>query len=1368
MVGGLILSGLVAPRPALAAPRAAPASATIVLNEFVASNQTGLRDEDGDTSDWIELYNASASPIDLTGWAVSDNPDNPAKWILPARTLASHAFLLVFASGKDRTPASGELHTNFNLDASGEFLALFDNASPRQVVDQFTPAFPRQYPDISYGRFDSAGALRFFAHPTPAAPNDTASAYLGVVSDVTFSHSRGYYPEATFTVDLQTATPGASIRYSRTGYAPSTSTGTLYSGPVSIYDSMPLRAIAYRSQYIPSRVETHTYLMPTRIMRQPTEPSGFPLTWGTFNGLPVPADYEMDPTVVDDPRYHDTFVDDLRSLPALILSASRTDLFDPYTGIYSNPMQSGMDWERPVSVELINPDGSTAFQIDAGLRIHGNSTRQPDVTPKHSFRLHFRSDYGASALHYPLFPGSPVDTFQDIVLYAMFDDSWLYRQRASYVRDPWTGGTEIAMGRLGVHSKFVHLTIDGLYWGLYDMTEHIEGQFAASYLGGSENDYDVISDGGVDNVIVVNGDLQAWNAMIDIAEAGLADPANYQAIQQYLDLEDLIDFMLMHIYGGNAIAWTNTDWRAIRRREPGGRFDFLCWDNGSFLESAYLNSVDVGSDAPNTPAYLYWRLRDNPEFRLLFADRVQQHFFNGGVFYVDPANPAWDPLHPERNQPASRFYQLAQSIDRAVVPESARWGDVAQPGTVFNRNDHWLPERNRLLNSLFPQRSQIVLQQLRDANLYPLLDAPTFNQHGGSVPAGFQLAIAAPAGAIFFTTDGSDPRLAGSGAVSPSAIAYSAPFTLPGGTTTVNTRSRSGATWSALTQATFEAPLDLSTLKVTEIMYNPLGDANYEFLELKNTGPLPLNLAGVRLASAISFAFPTGATLPPGQLAVLVNDAAAFASRYPTVPIAGQFARDLANGGDTIELVDPSDATFLTLTYDDDPPWPAPPDGSGYSLVLVDPNADPNLPANWRSSTFPHGSPGADDPAPLAGSILINEVLANSSLPFEDAIELFNPSPSPVAIGGWFLSDDPATLAKFRIPDATTIAPFGYKVFYEYQFNPAPGTPPSFALSSLGENLFLASANPSGAFTGYTTSFTFEASAANTSLGRHPTSYSVETPQLSRPTFGVETPISVQHFRSGTGAPNAYPLVGPLAINEINYNPGPTGHEFLELANITDAALPLYDLANPAATWRLTNGISFTFPANTTLPPRSLALVVPIDPATFSALYNVPPDVPLFGPYTGQLDDAGERITLARPDTPVAGSIPWIPVDSIAYDDTPPWPTSPDGAGPSLERLSGPTFANDPALWAPSTATGSPGRTNAACFFADVHPNPSHASPSLCDGDVDIADIQSVAACWNRPLAAPGCPPTLNVDGQDPYFSTLDIVATANHWQWHR
>lgn len=494
-------------------------------------------------------------------------------------------------------------------------------------------------------------------------------------------------------------------------------------------------------------------------------------------------------------------------------------------------------------------------------------------------------------------------------------------------------------------------------------------------------------------------------------------------------------------------------------------------------------------------------------------------------------------------------------------------------------------------------------------------------------------------------------------------------------------------------------------LAVTEIMYNPSGGQEFEFLELKNVGTAALDLGGAAFVDGVGFTFPPGWRLGPGAFAVLVGDAAAFATRYPGVPVDGVYSGRLDNAGEQVVLQGASGATLIDLTYDDNPPWPTSADGLGYSLVLVDVNGDPNLASSWRASTFPNGSPGRDDPAPIDGAIVINEVLAHSDPPYEDAIELHNTSDNPVQIGGWFLSDAAANLRKYRIPDGVVLPAHGYAVFYEYQFNPTPGTTPSFGLSASGDEVHLAAANPDGSLTGYFDSLTFGPTAVNTSLGRHATSLGIDYPALLRPTFGVDEPASLQAFRAGAGAANTGPRIGPVVINELHYHPPDGSDEFVELYNFSNDAVPLYDPLSTANTWRMTRGISFTFPIDTVLPAQSYLLLVAIDPDQFRSTYNIPASVLIFGPYGGNLSNAGERIELSRPDEENQGIVPYIAVDSVLYDDEAPWPAEPDGAGPSLERVQAMSYGNEPANWAASTGPGgTPGRRNS------VTPNLPHAT----------------------------------------------------------
>jgi hypothetical protein len=477
-------------------------------------------------------------------------------------------------------------------------------------------------------------------------------------------------------------------------------------------------------------------------------------------------------------------------------------------------------------------------------------------------------------------------------------------------------------------------------------------------------------------------------------------------------------------------------------------------------------------------------------------------------------------------------------------------------------------------------------------------------------------------------------------------------------------------------------------LRISEIMYHPVGGEEFEFIELINIGTTQLDLTGCRFVDGIEFTFPAG-FLAPQERVVIVSDVSAFSSRYQTdgIRIAGAYSGQLSNNGEEITLVDPQGNVILSFSYQDSGDWPGRADGRGSSLEIVDPRGDYSDPGNWNSSTDYHGSPGTSGVGKIA-TIVINEVLSHADQLLEDAIELYNPTASAIDISGWYLSDDIATLKKFRIPPGVIIPANGYKVFFEYQFKNTndPATIPFALDSAYGDDVWLTAADSSSNVTYFIDHVDFGASENGVSFGRFPNGAgSLVT--LSDRTFGVDNPISLEQFRTGQGASNAYPRVGPIVFTQIMYHPLEAGDEFLELANITQANVPLFDPALPTNTWKIANAIEYVFPENITLQPGERFLVVPIDPAIFRSKYGLPPGTQIFGPYTGALDNSGERVELYKPDppqpagTPDAGFVPYVLVESVRYDERQPWPTLADGLGPALQRRVWTHYADDPANW---------------------------------------------------------------------------------------
>lgn len=1270
----------------------------LVITEFMASNRSGLRDEDGEFPDWVEIQNRGTEPASLAGWGITDDRGDPGKFVLPGIILGAGELLVVFASGKDRKSADGgNIHTNFKLSSSGEYCGLYSFESPREVVSEFSPRYPEQRTDISYGIADN-GETGYFSPPTPGEPNGATTGFSGITAEPRFTPARGFFAEA-IQVEIVSPTAGAAIYYTTDGSEPSEGNGTLYGGPIRVEGTPQkavgtLRAVAVAAGQLPSDVVTHTYIFPQHVLAQPRNPPGWPSTWA---GRAEGSDYEMDPRVVN--QNPDEAYEALFSIPTLSIVMDIDDFIGPTRGIYTHANLEGLAWERPCSAELILPSGENGFQVDCGIRTQGGSSTSNYKSAKFSLRLLFKGDYGPKKLRHPLFADTHVAEFNTLVLDAHLNQTWTHpnhdqRVKAQYCRDQFMSDLQNAAGGYAPHDIFANLYVNGLFWGVYDIHERADTDFAASYFGGDESEYDMLKHqaGNPAN----EGNLIAWTEMFRRARVNLRENANYLALGEYLDIPNFIDYMIVNHYGGNT-DWDHHNWYATRRRVDGARFRVHSWDAEHVLKSLSENRTGVNNSGQ--PTELFHRLRVNDEFKLLFADHVHRHFFNGGMLYVDPDDPAWNEESPQRNRPAAFWMRRINEIDPGIRLESARWGDVRRPSQPYTRDREWLQELNSLLNSYFPRRSAIVLNQFRSLGLYPRVGAPVFSHPGGRVAPGVSITLSLPegtTGTIYYTTDGADPRVSGSGDVSGTARAASGPIVIDD-TMRVKARTLDDVTWSALSEVSFEVSTPTDSLYVSEIMFNPLGGSDFEFIELHNGGEFTVELTGLRFSDGIDFSFAPETRLGPGEYLVLAGNAAEFAARYPGVTIAGVYAGNLSNGGEDLTLSGPGDVSILSVDYGDETFWPLGADGFGYSLVRLDPWGDPDDPFNWRASARPHGSPGSADPAPRHSGVFIHEILTRAGPSLEDAVELINTGSQPVSIGGWFLSDsgdDELSLKKYRISSGTEIPAGGHAVLYAREFGQGPD---GFDLPETGGGVYLASADASGDLTGHIVGQKYDASVEGGSLGQVDTTTGRDFSPLSQPTFGVDAPASVEEFRTGTGAPNALPRVGPVVIHEIHYHPPPGEEEFLELHNLTGTSVDL-------SGWRLDGVLSpdetdsFHFPPGLNIPAGGYVVVVQTDPETFRARYSVPAAAPVVGPYGGGLDNGGETLRILRPyDGPDPAGDAEILVDRVRYNDKAPWAVEPDGGGPSLERLRSADYGNEPVNWAASLAmAGTPGAPNSA------------------------------------------------------------------------
>jgi len=1181
------------------------------------------------------------------------------------------------------------------------------------------------------------------------------------VADTKFSHNRGFY-DTPFSVTIVTATADATIRYTTDGTTPSATNGvpSVGSAIVSIPTTRCLRAAAFKGGWEPTDVDTQTYLFLEDVLDQPARPAGFPSAWRSseYTSSPpqtvewpesVPAWYGMNAGMVSGNRA--AIKTSLQSIPTISLVMPVDHWFDKYVGVYRN-CPSSQYWtgdkslfEREMSMEIIYPNGqANDFQINCGIRPHSHIP-----TSKRGFKIYFRGEYGATKLREPIFANAvhhgdtAAPSFDHLVL----------RQRESFaIADQWYRDSQISMNGFGARGEFYQVYINGLYWGFHFLIERPDDHWAASYFGGEDSDYFACHHGGKippvwRAVQMGDGDETRWRYFNDTvvqSEGNLGSATQYAKVKQYLNVSQYSDYMAVNLFA-SMHDWMYNNWYGGNRNVPAEPAQYYCWDGD------YCWNVDktVWSDwgwqltGGHEAGYLWTRLNANINFRMAFADSVYRHCQHGALTEAN-SQARWDALY-DRAEPG-------------ILADTVRWADAR----MYYANKHWTNAASwRTLmdgkRAYIAGRRDRLYALLRTADgsrqpMYPLIDPPEFQQHGGTIGAGFRLTLTNPNGAtgsIYYRLDGSDPRDEGGARSGSAVLIASGGSTALTRTTYVKSRVyKSNSTWSAAHACTFNYTAHYPNIKITEIMYNPLGGGDFEFLELKNiSSSLTVGLSEMTF-SGLRYTFAPGTELAAGQIIVLARNATAFESHYGFAPF-GEYAGGLDNGGERIRLLDTDGMTITTVRYNDNSPWPEAADGDGYSLCFEG-TGDQDDPLKWRRSNLIGGSPGYDED-PLY-DIVINEALTHTDLPQIDAVELYNAGAGSVNIGGWYLSDTVADYKKFQIP-STALSAGDYAVFDETDFG-------SWALDSHGDEVYLTHWDGTGNLL-YLAERAFGGAANGIAFGRH-----VRTDR--------EVDFVAQSVSNTLGGANAYPLVGPVVINELMYNTlDPADPEYIELYNVSDSAVPLYDPAAPTNGWMLDGAVEYTFSSGDTIAAGEYILVVPTNETAFRAAYpDVPGGVQVFGPYTGRLDNGGESVKLWRPDTPDAEGVPRILVDRVKYDDDSLWVESPDGRGPSLERIAPSLYGNDAANWSPSLASnGTPGALNSGVLVGKTAGWRYHDEGENLGTGWRLAAYDDYG--WddgNAPLGYPDTNPAIDTElgfGDDPagkytttYFRTRFMLDT--------
>ena len=552
------------------------------------------------------------------------------------------------------------------------------------------------------------------------------SVAVSAMAQPKFSLPHGLYDDGTLTVSV-TGKEGATIRYTTDGSMP-TPASKEYTGPLTVSGSTILRAAeVYADSVAP--VATASYIFINSVLSQPNNPEGYPDTWGRYteiNGTAT-ADYEMDPEMTGNTTLRPKIIEGLRDLPILSIVSDKENFFshenDEERGgiyIFTGPPvgdPTGHGWTRQASVELMGGPQHLDYTGDCGVRLHGGHGRLAEKNPKHSFRLVFKKEYGKKTMKYPLFGNDEPAQFDQLVLRCHFGNAWQHwaennRTAAQYTRDVWARRMQRKMGHTAVNALYVHVFLNGMYWGLYNIAERVDDQFGKNHLGGkkSENDVIKIEEDGGNHIEASEGDLNAWEQMCEtaaeVAATASTDEA-YARLDTLLDIGSFIDYMLINQYAGNT-DWDHHNWYAVRRHNNDSvaseGFKFLCWDSEIIFGNQWENVLSK-NNGKRFPTGIFNNLLHNEQFARRYVKRAKEVLTDDGLLGETSVVQVWDSLY--------------HTIASALYDEAARWGDYRRDvhrwqsaGQLYTVDEFYIPERNRLLYDYFPTRSAKVLDDI--------------------------------------------------------------------------------------------------------------------------------------------------------------------------------------------------------------------------------------------------------------------------------------------------------------------------------------------------------------------------------------------------------------------------------------------------------------------------------------------------------------------------------------------------------------------------------------------------------------------------------------------------------------------------------
>ncbi len=945
-----------------------------VINEFVADNETGLRDREGDREDWIEIYNPNPFAIELGGWSLTDDPAEPGKWIFPAHVLESDGYLVVFASEKD-----GPLDVSFRLAGGGEYLAL---VSPDDdIVQEFAPTYPSQFDDVAFG-IPTGGGVAVSLRPTPGAANGSGLSQIppAILSVNQHPLTPAQSEALVVTAEIEPrlgAIATVTLTY-RVDFDREFSLRMTQVGGTSYRATIPARAYSAGDM-------VRWFVIASTTGRETTRSPAFP-----------------DPT--ESAQYHGTVVADpsiTSSLPVLHWFVQNTGASNTRAGTRASLYFAGR------------------FYDNIFCRIRGQSTAN---WPKHKYKFDF---YRGG--HFVWKEGAPrVEEFNVNSHY-----------RDGYVRENAIFAFLNEAGSPAPATMFMWIRRNGADFGLFSFVEQIDEEFLGRHgFDASGSMYKAINvpatlSPTVNTSLyrkVLNRDAPYTDLRDFTARINISNPNRFAYVADEVNLPNYINVMAAmavpfnhdqltknyYLYRDpHRQEWFRFPWDGDAGLPSGTTSSHENWASPLYGDARHTQELVNGNPNPTWQNHMHAAILDNPITREMYMRRLRN--LADQYLRVDRSGNGW-------------FENLINGWKTEISADAARDFQLWSPqgirslsGTVSNVLNTSLPNRRRALFQIYGPPGTGLIPHPEPSNARVEFGTIDFNPTSGDQDheyieiintndyavdlSGWRIeggiTFTFPPGAVI-PAAGVDPER-GKVFLSPDVMSFRMRRSGPtGGESRIilgnyaGHLSNFGETLTLLDDTARQVaqtvltplPSDVQLyLAVSEVMYHPAVEGA-EFIELINISDVvTLDLTNVRFSAGVEFDFTGSAvtSLAPGARVLVVRDLVDFSAAYGAgLPVAGVFANGsaLSNGGERIKIDDASGSTAINFSYLDVEPWPPAADGGGYSIVLkrVATGSDPGQARNWRSSALPGGSPSLSDVIPFGGGDALSYALASAPI----------------------------------------------------------------------------------------------------------------------------------------------------------------------------------------------------------------------------------------------------------------------------------------------------------------------------------------------------------------------------------------------------